>query len=47
MKCSGSCLISDKNKEAIVIRRIFSLFDRITKAKFSNSSNDFKFHLFR
>ena len=34
-------------KEALAIRRIFSLVDMITKAKFSNSpKNDFKIHLF-
>ena len=33
-------------KEALVIRRIFSLVDMITKAKFSNSPNDFKIRLF-
>ena len=33
-------------KEALAIRRIFSLFDIITKAKFSNSPNDFKTRLF-
>ena len=31
------------HKEALAIRRIFSLVDMITKAKFSNSPNDFKF----
>ena len=30
-------------KEALAIRRIFSLVDMITKAKFSNSPYDFKF----
>ena len=34
-------------KEALAIRRIFSLVDMITKAKFSNSPNDFKIRLFR
>ena len=34
------------NKEALAIRRIFSLVDMITKAKFSNSPNDFKIRLF-
>ena len=29
-------------KEALEIRRIFSLVNMITKAKFSNSPNDFK-----
>ena len=33
-------------KEALAIRRIFSLVDTITKAKFSNSPNDFKICLF-
>ena len=33
-------------KEALAIRRIFSLIDMITKAKFSNSPNDFKIRLF-
>ena len=33
-------------KEALAIRRIFSLVDIITKAKFSNSPNDFKIRLF-
>ena len=28
-------------KEALAIRRIFSLVDMITKAKFSNSPSDF------
>ena len=32
--------------EALVISRIFSLVDMITKAKFSNSPNDFKIRLF-
>ena len=35
-----------ENKEALAIRRIFSLVDMITKAKFSNSPNDFKIRLF-
>ena len=34
------------SKEALAIRRIFSLVDMITKAKFSNSHNDFKIRLF-
>ena len=33
-------------KEALAIRRIFSLVDMITKAKFSNSPKDFKIRLF-
>ena len=33
-------------KEALAKRRIFSLVDMIAKAKFSNSPNDFKIHLF-
>ena len=33
-------------KEALAIRRIFSLVDMIIKAKFSNSPNDFKTRLF-
>ena len=33
-------------KEALAIRRIFSLVDIITKAKFSNSPNDFTIRLF-
>ena len=33
-------------KEALAIKRIFSLVVMITKAKFSNSANDFKIHLF-
>ena len=33
-------------KEALAIRRIFSLVDMITKAKFLNSPNDFKIRLF-
>ena len=33
-------------KEALAIRRIFSLVDMIPKAKFSNSPNDFKIRLF-
>ena len=33
------------SKEALAIRRIFSLVDMITKAKFSNSPNDFKIRL--
>ena len=32
--------------EALAIRRIFSLVDMITKAKFSNSPYDFKIRLF-
>ena len=34
------------SEEALAIRRIFSLVDMITKAKFSNSPNDFKNRLF-
>ena len=34
------------DKEALAIRRIFSLVDMITKAKFSNSPNEFKIRLF-
>ena len=37
---------SHNGKEALAIRRIFSLVDIITKAKFSNSPNDFKVRLF-
>ena len=33
-------------KLRLVIRHIFPLVDMITKAKFSNSPNDFKIHLF-
>ena len=33
-------------EEPLVIRHIFSLVDTIAKAKFSNSSNDFKICLF-
>ena len=33
-------------KEPLAIRRIFSLDDMITKAKFSNSPDDFKIRLF-
>ena len=33
-------------KEALAKRRIFSLVDMITKAKFSNSPNVFKIRLF-
>ena len=33
-------------KEALAVRRIFSLVDMITKAKFSNSPSDFKIRLF-
>ena len=33
-------------EEALAIMRIFSLVDMITKAKFSNSPNDFKIRLF-
>ena len=33
-------------QEALAIRRIFSLVDMITKAKFSYSPNDFKIRLF-
>ena len=33
-------------KEALAIRRIFSLVDMITKAKFSNCPIDFKIRLF-
>ena len=33
-------------KEALAIRRIFSLVDMITEAKFSNSPNDFEIRLF-
>ena len=35
-----------EDKGALAIRRIFSLVDMITKAKFSNSLNDFKICLF-
>ena len=38
-------IATGKGKEALAIRRIFSLVDMITKAKFSNSPNDFKIHL--
>ena len=38
--CSG-------HKGSLVIRRIFSLVDMITKPKFSNSPNVFKIGLFR
>ena len=34
------------SKEPLAIRRIFSLVEMITKAKFSNSPNDFKIRLF-
>ena len=34
------------SEEALAIRRIFSLVDMITKAKFSNSPNDFKIRKF-
>ena len=34
------------NKEALAIRRIFSLVDTIKIAKFSNCPNDFKIRLF-
>ena len=36
-----------KLKEALAIRRIFSLVDIITKPKFSNFPNIFKIGLFR
>ena len=36
----------NKRKEALAIRRIFSLVDMITKAKFSNRPNVFKIRLF-
>ena len=42
--CERSSPLGDK--EALAIRRIFSLVDMITKAKFSNSPNDFKIRLF-
>ena len=48
----GGVIINVRNthvcymKEALAIRRIFSLVDMITKAKFSNSPNDFKISLF-
>ena len=35
-----------RNKEALAIRRIFCLVDRIAKAEFSNSPNDFRIRLF-
>ena len=46
-----ACDMVQKNKiahvqEALAIRRIFSLVNMITKAKFSNSPNDFKIRLF-
>ena len=34
-----------ETKESLAIKRIFSLVDMITKAKFSNSPNDFKIRL--
>ena len=34
------------DEEALAIRRLFSLVDMITKAKFSNSHNDIKVCLF-
>ena len=44
LKNSGEIL--NKLKEALAIRRIFSLVDMITKSKFLNSPNDFKIRLF-
>ena len=38
-------LLCWRNKEALAIRHIFSLVDMLTKAKFSNSTNDFKIRL--
>ena len=35
-----------EDKEALTMRRIFSLADMITKAEFSNSPNVFKIRLF-
>ena len=35
-----------QGQEALATRRIFSLVEMITKAKFSNSPNDFKIPLF-
>ena len=39
-------LLNCKYKEALAIRRIFSLVGMITKVYFSNSTNDFKIRLF-
>ena len=39
-------LLNELWKEVLAIRRIFSLVDMITKAKFSNNPNDFKIRLF-
>ena len=48
--CVGVRYIKKKEqkecKEALAIRRIFSLVAMITKVKFSNSPNDFKIRLF-
>ena len=37
--------INKTKKAALAIRRIISIVDMITKAKFSNSPNDFKIRL--
>ena len=39
-------IVGCNNKEALAIRRIFSLVEMITETKFSNSPNDFKIRLF-
>ena len=46
MPVVGSNIEVDSFKEALAIRRIFSLVDIITKAKFSNSPNELKKRLF-
>ena len=45
-ECQPYLLLLECFKEALAIRRIFSLVGMITKAKFSNSPNDFKIRLF-
>ena len=43
---TGENPVSYTAQEPLAIRRIFSLVDMITKAKFSKSPNDFKIRLF-
>ena len=46
MLYKGVAVFRKRVEEALAIWRIFSLVDMTTKAKFSNSTNDFKIRLF-
>ena len=46
LSITGLRMKAGDQKEALAIRRIFSLVDMIAKAKFSNSPHDFQIHLF-